>query len=92
LLHLCISKGHRWNHRRGHRIYCSLEPNLQIKPHKRLEQEKPNALAVPMALDMTVLLCQSATIHFSASMPTGGSHIINAHARSKLDESRRDTR
>jgi hypothetical protein len=35
------------------RIYCELELNLRIKPRKRLKRDKPDALAVPDAPNMT---------------------------------------
>lgn len=41
--------GECWNHKRVYRIYRELELNLRIKPHKRLKQDKPEALAVPEA-------------------------------------------
>lgn len=47
LLHLRNVKGHIWNHKRVHRIYCELELNLRIKPRRRLKREKPEELAVP---------------------------------------------
>ena len=34
-------KGHVWNHKRDHRIYCELELNLRIKPRRRLKRDKP---------------------------------------------------
>jgi hypothetical protein len=34
-------------------IYCELELNLRIKPRKRLKRDKPDALAVPEAPNMT---------------------------------------
>lgn len=40
-------KGYKWNHKRVYRIYCGPSLNLRIKPHKRLKQEKPEALSVP---------------------------------------------
>ncbi len=46
-------KGHGWNHKRVYRIYCALELNLRIKPRKRLKRDKPDALAVPDAPNMT---------------------------------------
>ena len=42
-------QGHGWNHKRVYRIYRELELNLRIKPRKRLNWEKPDALAVPEA-------------------------------------------
>lgn len=48
-LHLRNVKGHAWNHKRVYRIYCDLELNLRIKPRKRLKRDKPEALAVPEA-------------------------------------------
>jgi len=48
-LHLRNVKGHVWNHKRVHRIYCELELNLRIKPRRRLKREKPEELAVPEA-------------------------------------------
>jgi len=52
-LHLRNVKGHPWNHKRVYRIYCELELNLRIKPRKRLKRDKPDALAVPDAPNMT---------------------------------------
>jgi putative transposase len=46
-------KGHPWNHKRVYRIYCELELNLRIKPRKRLKRDKPDALAVPDAPNVT---------------------------------------
>ena len=46
-------KGHPWNHKPVYRIYCALELNLRIKPRKRLKRDKPEALAVPDAPNMT---------------------------------------
>jgi putative transposase len=52
-LHLRNVKGHGWNHKRVYRIYCKLELNLRIKPRKRLKRDRPDALAVPDAPNMT---------------------------------------
>ena len=46
-------KGHPWNHKRVYLIYCELDLNLRIKPRKRLKRDKPDALAVPDAPNMT---------------------------------------
>ena len=53
ILHLRNVKGHTWNHKRVYRIYCELELNLRIKPRKRLKRDKPDALAVPDAPNVT---------------------------------------
>ncbi|HET8711860.1 MAG TPA: IS3 family transposase [Spongiibacteraceae bacterium] len=52
-LYLRNVKGFRWNHKRVYRIYRELELNLRIKPHKRLVREKPEALAVPVDINVT---------------------------------------
>ena len=52
-LHLRNVQGRLWNHKRVYRIYCELELNLRIKPRKRLKRDKPDALAVPEAPNMT---------------------------------------
>ena len=50
-LYLRNVKGNLWNHKRVYRIYRELELNLRIKPKKRLVREKPEALAVPEAIN-----------------------------------------
>lgn len=50
-LYLRNVKGFGWNHKRVYRIYCELELNLRIKPKRRLKREKPDALAVPEAIN-----------------------------------------
>jgi len=50
-LYLRNVKGFAWNHKRVYRIYRELELNLRIKPKKRLQREKPEPLAVPMAIN-----------------------------------------
>ena len=52
-LYLRYVKGFGWNHKRVGRIYCELELNLRIKPRKRLKRDKPDALAVPDAPNLT---------------------------------------
>ena len=48
-LYLRNVQGRRWNHKRVYRIYRELELNLRIKPRKRLRRDKPDALSVPAA-------------------------------------------
>jgi putative transposase len=48
-LYLRNVQGRPWNHKRIYRIYRELELNLRIKPRKRLRRDKPDALAVPEA-------------------------------------------
>jgi putative transposase len=50
-LYLRNVKGFGWNHKRVYRIYCELELNLRIKPKRRLKRDKPEALAVPEAIN-----------------------------------------
>ncbi len=50
-LYLRNVKGFVWNHKRVYRIYRELELNMRIKPKKRLIREKPEALAVPTAIN-----------------------------------------
>jgi putative transposase len=52
-LYLRNVKGHGWNHKRVYRIYRELELNLRIKPRRRLQREKPDALAVPEAMNLS---------------------------------------
>ena len=52
-LHLRNVQGRLWNHKRVYRIYCELELNLRIKPRKRLKRDKPDALVVPEAPNVT---------------------------------------
>lgn len=50
-LYLRNVKGYVWNHKRVYRIYRALELNMRIRPKKRMVREKPEALAVPGALN-----------------------------------------
>jgi putative transposase len=47
-LYLRNVKHFAWNHKRIYRIYRQLELNLRIKPRKRIVQDKPDALVVPL--------------------------------------------
>jgi putative transposase len=53
LLRLYMSnlKGFKWSHKRVYRICKELELNLRIKPLKRLELEKPEALTGPQGIN-----------------------------------------
>jgi len=50
-LYLRNVKGFGWNHKRVYRIYRELELSMRIKPKKRLVRDKPEALAVPAAIN-----------------------------------------
>lgn len=50
-LYLRNVKGFGWNHKRVYRLYRELELNLRIKPKKRITREKPEPLAVPVAIN-----------------------------------------
>ena len=52
-LHLRNVQVHPWNHKRVCRILCELELNLRIKLRKRLKRDKPDALAVLDAPNLT---------------------------------------
>jgi len=46
-LYLRNVKQYPWNHKRVYRIYRELELNLHIKPRRRIQRNKPEALQVP---------------------------------------------
>jgi putative transposase len=46
-LHLRNVQAKLWNHKRVYRIYCELQLNLKIKPHKRIKRDKPLPLMPP---------------------------------------------
>ena len=48
-LYLRNVQGRLWNHKRVYRIYRERELNLRIKPRRRLRRDKPDALTVPAA-------------------------------------------
>lgn len=47
LFQLLRRRGHRWNHKRVHRVYCALKLNLRRKGNKRLPSRNPEPLAAP---------------------------------------------
>ena len=53
LCYLCLRnvKKYPWNHKRIYRIYRELELNLRIKSGKRLVDDKPDALVVPLGIN-----------------------------------------
>lgn len=44
-------QGRRWNHKRVHRVYCSLKLNKRRKGKRRLPTRNPAPLAVPQAIN-----------------------------------------
>lgn len=46
LFEMLRRKGHRWNHKRVHRIYCSLKLNKRRRGKRRLPSRNPAPLAV----------------------------------------------
>ena len=48
LYHLVRNMGHRWNHKRIHRIYCALKLNFSRKGKKRLSGRHSEPLEVPV--------------------------------------------
>ena len=50
-LHLRNVQGFNWNHKRVYRIYCENKLNLRIRPHKRLERDRPEPLEVPKQIN-----------------------------------------
>lgn len=51
-LYLRNVKSFSWNHKRTYHIYRGRNLNLRIKPRKRLVREKPEPLAVPLAINL----------------------------------------
>lgn len=52
-LYLRNVKQFPWNHKRVYRVYRALELNLRIRPKRRVVRERPEALAVPSASNLT---------------------------------------
>ena len=55
-LYLRNTKGFGWNHKRVYRIYRELELNLRIKPRRRIQRERPDALSEPVAINQLWLV------------------------------------
>ena len=51
LLKVMRRQGHRWNHKRIHRVYCELKLNKRRKGKKRLPNRNPAPLAVPATMN-----------------------------------------
>lgn len=45
------TRGYRWNHKRVYRIYRELELNLRIRPRRRIQRDRPEALSAPTAIN-----------------------------------------
>jgi putative transposase len=45
--------GHRWNHKRVHRVYCELRFNLPRRSKRRVPQRLRQPLAAPATLNGT---------------------------------------
>ena len=52
-MYLRNTKSFKWRHKRVYRIYKQLEPNLRIKPRRRIKRDKPEALSVPLSINQT---------------------------------------
>lgn len=53
LFHVLRRAGHRWNHKRLHRVYCALKLNMRRKGKRRLPSRNPEPLAVPESLNQS---------------------------------------
>ena len=42
-------RGHDWNHKRLHRVYCELKSNIRRRAKKRVPTRDPQPLMVPLA-------------------------------------------
>jgi putative transposase len=51
LFPLIRRQGHSWNHKRVHRVYCTLKLNIRRKGKKRLPNRYPEPLRVPESIN-----------------------------------------
>lgn len=51
LFDLIRRRGHKWNHKRVHRVYCDLKLNFRRKGKKRLPSRNPEPLCVPAQMN-----------------------------------------
>nr|WP_308428527.1 IS3 family transposase [Photobacterium aphoticum] len=56
LLIILKLSGHRWNHRRVHRIYCDIKLNKRRRGKKRLPTRYPEPLCVPASINQYWLM------------------------------------
>ena len=82
-LYLRNVQGLGWNHKRVYLIYRELELNLRIKPRKRLQRHKPEALRVPQSINQVWSMdFMSDTLRDGRSLRTF--NVVDDHNREGL--------